>query len=140
MTKPPYDLRLLHHLSAVLSRHADQALQEQLGIGLSQYRIMLAVQANPRIQQRDIASSLAQTEASVSRQVKLLINQGLVESAVDPRDRRARITVLSPRGQRFAESAKAIFDKAHQPALDGLTAKQQKAFFEALHIMRSSAM
>ena len=31
---------LLHHLVALLARESDQILQEQLGIGLSQYKIL----------------------------------------------------------------------------------------------------
>jgi DNA-binding MarR family transcriptional regulator len=132
MSQTPTDLSLLHHLSTVLSRQADQALQEQLGIGLSQYRIMIAVQANPHIQQRQIASSLSQTEASVSRQIKLLIKSRLIKSTINPSNRRAHITVLTTKGLRFTETAQAVFAKSHQPALGSLNEKQQKAFFEAL--------
>ena len=136
MNQTSNDPSLLHHLSAVLSRHADQALQEQLGIGVSQYRIMMAVQANPHLQQRHIADNLNQTEASISRQIKLLVNVVLIESRFNPKNRRAHMTALTPKRQRFTESAKNIFAKSHQLALDSLSDKQQKAFFEALAVIR----
>ncbi|HXR49776.1 MAG TPA: winged helix-turn-helix domain-containing protein [Verrucomicrobiae bacterium] len=63
-----YDLmQLLDHVAATVAKQSDQVLQEQLGIGLSQFKILQVLQAEPRTPQREIARSLAQTEASISR-------------------------------------------------------------------------
>ncbi|HXR49712.1 MAG TPA: MarR family winged helix-turn-helix transcriptional regulator, partial [Verrucomicrobiae bacterium] len=58
---------LIQHLAAVMGKQSDQLLQEQLGIGYSQYKILMVLEWNPRVQQRTIAESLGQTEASISR-------------------------------------------------------------------------
>jgi len=45
---------LVQHLAAVMGKQADQVLQEQLGIGISQFRILMVLEWNPRVQQRTI--------------------------------------------------------------------------------------
>ena len=49
---------LLHHVSSVMGKQSDQVLQEQLGIGLSQYKILMVLEWNPRVQQRAVARDL----------------------------------------------------------------------------------
>src|ERR1035437_10244488 len=136
MDSTSHNSHLLHNLSFVLLRQVEQAMQEQLGIGLSQYRIMSTLQKDPYIQQRQIAKNLNQTEAAVSRQTKLLIKQGFIESTINPKNRRAHITILTSKGMRFTEMAESIFAKTHQSAMSGLGDKQQKALTEALDIMQ----
>src|ERR1700761_9456249 len=96
---------LIQHLAAVMGRQSDQVLQEQLGIGLSQFRILMVLEWNPRVQQRAIADSLGQTEASVSRQIKLLKSKNLLVSKIDPSNRRKHITAPTPLGMQLTEAA-----------------------------------
>lgn len=99
---------LLTHLAAVIGKQSDQVLQEQLGIGLSQYRILMVLEWNPRVQQKAIADSLGQTEASISRQISLLTQKGLLVSKPDPQNRRKHITTPTPRGMQLTEAANDI--------------------------------
>jgi DNA-binding MarR family transcriptional regulator len=99
---------LINHVAAVMGKQSDQALQEQLGIGLSQFKILMVLEWNPRIGQKSIASSLGQTEASISRQIKVLKSKGLLISKVDPQNRRKRITAPSPLGMQLTEAATDI--------------------------------
>ena len=71
---------LLQHVSSLLAKQSDQVLQEQLGIGLAQFKILRTLQTEPRTPQREIAFNLGQTEASISRQVKLMIADGLLQN------------------------------------------------------------
>ena len=63
---------VLQRLAFLLSKQSDQVLQEQLGIGFSQFKILMVLGWNPSVRQRHIAEKLEQTEAAVSRQLKLL--------------------------------------------------------------------
>lgn len=123
---------LLHHLSSVFTRDSDQILQEQLGIGFSQYKILTTLQDNPATQQRQIAINLGQTEASISRQVKLLYAKGLLTSRVDPHNRRAHRTALTPRGERITEAAQNVLKNYQQGSLEHMSAKQQSQLLELL--------
>lgn len=99
---------LMNHLAAVMGKQSEQVLQEQLGIGLSQYKLLMVLEWNPRVQQKAIASSLGQTEASISRQIKLLKAKNLLVSKTDPTNRRKRITAPSPLGMQLTEAATNI--------------------------------
>lgn len=99
---------MLQHLAAVMSKQSEQLLQEQLGIGMSQYRILMVLDWNPRIGQKAIADSLGQTEASISRQIKLLKEKELLVTQIDPHNRRKHITAPTPRGMQATESATEI--------------------------------
>ncbi len=106
---------LVQHLAAVMGKQADQVLQEQLGIGLSQFKILMMLEWNPRVQQRTIADSLGQTEASISRQVKLLQGKGLISVRHDPDNRRKHITAPTPIGMQMTEAATAIIRRSFGP-------------------------
>ena len=99
---------LIQHLAAVITRQSDQVLQEQLGVGISQFKILMVLEWNPRIQQRAIADSLGESEAAISRQVKLLKTKGLLLSKTDPGNRRRHITVQTPLGMQVTEAANDI--------------------------------
>src|SRR5690242_17413141 len=105
----------IEHVATLLARQSDQVLQEQLGVGLSQYKILLTLQHNPSIQQRQIADLLGQTEASVSRQIKLLKSKQMIASSVNPQNRRQHLTTLQPRGDRVLEAASRALQQYHAP-------------------------
>jgi len=115
---------LLHHVAAVIDKQSDQILQEQLGLGLSQYRILMVLEWNPRLQQKAIADSLGQTEASISRQIKLLKLKGLLVSRTDSNNRRRHITAPTPLGMQITEAATDILRRGFGPEFSNLGGSQ----------------
>ncbi len=130
---------LLQHLSFVLARQSDQILLEQLGIGFSQFKILMALQKSPNVQQRWIAERLGQTEASISRQIKLLQDLGIVVRVPSPENRRQHITRPTPKGERLTIKAMEVLNSYHGPMFDKLTVKQQQQLTEILSIMHEYA-
>lgn len=130
---------LLNHVAFVLGRQADQVLQERLGIGLSQFKIMRTLEGSPHIQQKQIAERLGQTEASISRQMKLLEEQGLLNNTVNPANRREHIIRLTPRGERYTEQAMEVLATFQAPVLDTMDEKQKASMIDMLHKMHSVA-
>lgn len=126
---------LLNHIAFVLGRQSDQVLQERLGIGFSQFKIMMVLRGSPHVQQKEIAESLGQTEAGISRQIKLLQARGLLQSVRRPEDRREHITTLTIKGERFTDEAMEILNNYHAPTFAGLSGKQQQTFMESLHVI-----
>lgn len=118
---PTHNLMYLtQHLAAIMGKQVDQVLREQLGIGLSQFKILMVLEWNPRVQQRVVAVSLGQTEASISRQIKLLEGKGLLLARPDPRNRRKHITAPTPLGMQITEAATAIIRRSFGPELAGM--------------------
>ena len=129
---------LLNHLAFMLSRQSDQVLQEQLGIGFSQFKIMMALKWNPSVQQKQIAERLGQTEASISRQIKLLHDKNLLNTRVGAHNKREHITNLTPKGERLTEKAMQILNNYHAPTFASLSVKQQQTLIEILNTMHDA--
>ncbi|SRR6266568_1816967 len=123
---------LFEHLSGIFARQSDQVLQEQLGIGLSQYKIMMALQWNPKVQQRKLAQALGQTEASVSRQIKLLHEKSMLLTKINPAEHREHITEITAKGLKVAHAARQAMADYHLPMLETLSEKQFKQLIELL--------
>lgn len=131
-------VNLMHHMVSLLSRESDQTLQEQLGIGLSQYKILTTLHEHPHIQQRMIASTLGQTEASISRQIKLLTEKGMLTAIPNPNNHREHLTDLTTKGLRMIEAAEKALENFHKQFLSGLPDKQQTQMLEQLESLHRS--
>lgn len=129
----------LHHLVSLLSRESDQMLLEQLGIGLSQYKILTTLHKHPHVQQRAIAGVLGQTEASISRQIKLLKEKGMLVSPRNPINRREHIADLTLRGLRVIEAAEMVLDSYHKTFFASLSDKQRQQLDDILSALHSAA-
>ncbi len=123
---------LIQHLALSLGHTNDQVLQEQLGIGFSQFKLMMVLQKMPHIQQKQIANALNQTEASISRQIKLLQDKQLLRTLVSPKNRREHINTLTPKGVRYAEEARRILGDYYQPMFAKLNDKDQEQLLKHL--------
>lgn len=126
---------LLQHVAMVVGRQSDQILQEQLGIGMSQFKILMILQRRPHIRQRQLADHLGQTEASISRQVKILHEKGMLTTQVNPASKRERLTVPTAKGIKITEVAREVMLQYYKPMFDLLSEKEQKQLIELLHKM-----
>lgn len=122
----------LQHLALLTHRQSDQVLQEQLGIGMSQYRILQALQSNPAVQQKHLATRLGQTEASISRQIKLMQDRSMVSVQVNPDNKREHQTALLLKGQRLLQEGTQVLARCHYPALQSLSASEQSKLLQLL--------
>ncbi len=129
---------LLQHTASLLAKQTDQVLQEQLGIGFSQFKILQTLQTSPKVRQQQIAFNLGQTEASISRQVKLMTQQGLLESRRNPNNLREHITVASAKGERVIEAALHVLAKYHAPSFNHLSDKQQEQLASTLQVLHDA--
>lgn len=123
---------LLHHVSTVVDRQSDILLQERLDIGFSQFKILLALKWQQGTQQKRIAEYLGQTEASISRQIKMLDDAGLVQSRVRPENRREHVTTLTAKGEKRITLAMEILNDFHAPIFARLNTRQQQQLHENL--------
>jgi len=123
---------LLQHTAAMMMRQSDQVLQERLGIGMSQLRILTILEQEPNTQQRKLADCLGQTEASISRQVKLMVGKGYLTVSINPKSKREHLTILTARGLKITQAAKDVLEAHNRPMTRQIGVKQQKALYELL--------
>lgn len=134
--KPTHNIGyLLQHLAFTMARQNDQLLQDRLKIGFSQFKILMVLQRNPYIQQKAIADALGQTEASISRQIKLMVDDGLLESRVAPENRRRHLTMPTSKGLQLTEAALDTLNRFHTPMFERLSDQQRQELLEILATM-----
>lgn len=127
---------LLHKVSKRLDRVSDQVLLERLGIGLSQFRVLLYLLNGDGISQSLVAETLGQSEPSISRQVRILQQKGLAVVRRNASSRRDRLVFLTQKGARLAEKSVAVLNEYHAPLFAELNQKQQAQLVETLRTMQ----
>ena len=123
---------LLLQTATSLARSSDALLFDQLGIGFSQFKILYVLQAKPHCRQKEIALELGQTEASISRQLKIMYEDGLIQVRQRPDNRREHITVLTKRGERVCAQAVMILNHHHNNVFSRLSQKQHRELLDCL--------
>ncbi len=117
--------------AAALSDHDNQILLNSVSIGLAQYKVLAVLVKKQSVTQKEIATTLDQTEASVSRQLSAMFDDGLVKSEPKKGDRRVHLISLTPRGKRIAKKAAGALTKANKEVFAKLS-RQQKNHLAAI--------
>jgi DNA-binding MarR family transcriptional regulator len=123
----------LLHLTYVLQQLSDDQLLAGAGVGLSQTRIMSVLNDSVPRSQRAIAHLLQQTEANVSRQLKVMHSYGLVSVVKSKSDARQRDVKLTTKGAHKYQMAVRVLAKQQNELLKLLDQKELKAFEHAAY-------
>lgn len=126
---------MLLHTASVLERQVDQVLQEQIGIGYSQYRILLFLTIYPKLKQRELAGHLGQTEASISRQAKMLLARQFIAPVSQTDSNRDHVLSITSKGTHVTEAGKKLLMTYLNPGLAKLDEKQRKQLLERMMIL-----
>ncbi len=114
----------LHRLTFILQRLSDENLQKKLGVGFSQFKLMIGLSKHPGCEQQELAMYLGQTEASISRQIRLMGDLKLIKAELDKNDKRRRRVVLTQKGKDTFEKAQKLLEYQHREVLKVLDDKQ----------------
>jgi DNA-binding MarR family transcriptional regulator len=131
----------IHKLAFLLEKRADESLKEQVGIGFAQYKVLEAIGRNMLAKQNLIAELLDQTEASISRQVKILERKNLITIGTVMGNKRARELSLTEPGEEMLRHCGEILDIAQAQIIGGLSYQEQQYFqqlFERMLIVARS--
>jgi DNA-binding MarR family transcriptional regulator len=129
---------LLQHLTSLSARHSDQFLQEQLGIGYAQFKILRIVGEGLPFKQKYIADVLGQTEASISRQIKLLMSEGYITAKKDPRNRRVHLIEITAAGEQIYRASLGVLGKYRSTLLNSMSDKKQQNLVDLLTDLHST--
>lgn len=94
----------LQRAALVISREFDDALRP-IGLTGRQWFVLSAVAEHGSLRLSALAKLLAKDHATVTANLGPLARRGVIGSAVDPDDRRARMIALTPDGKRLLERA-----------------------------------
>lgn len=128
---------LFQNVSSLLARYSDKALQKNIGIGYSQYKILSCLAMQNGLRQIDIAHLLGQTEASVSRQVKIIKELGMVKIIINPNNHREHLIEITSSGYLRYEKATSLLNNIYLPVFDRLSESQIMDFKKSLNTIQA---
>ena len=102
-----------------LARRFDEALRP-VGLTSGQFSMLMALNGPTPPSIGAVAALLAMDRTTLTANLKPLERRGLVETAVDPDDRRGRRLILTKAGHRTLQAALPIWKRTHRD-VDGLT-------------------
>lgn len=129
----------IQRLAFLLEKKADDALKDQLDIGFAQYKVLEAINQNSLAKQNSIAILLEQTEASISRQIRILQKKGVVKVTTVMGNKRARELTLSMQGEELVSQAVEVLDVAMSQVIGSLSYQEQRLMQELFERMLDRA-
>ncbi len=93
-----------------------------------QFAAMQALQANPGIEQAQVAALIAYDRATIGGVIDRLEQKGYASRVVSARDRRAREVRLTEDGARIIEDVLPIVQRLQKDILRGLNETERKQF------------
>ncbi len=108
-------IRPIMQLRACLDRVTSSVLRKKMGFGVSQFRILYVLANKPEMTQKVIADFWDVTEASVSRQIGILIKGGFAV-------KKGQSPTITPKGKKALDTAMrevtAAFEKIFKDIRD----------------------
>jgi len=100
-----------------LARRFDDALRP-LGLTNGQFSLMMSLNRPAAASMGSVAGLMAMDRTTLTAAIKPLERRGLVEIAVDPKDRRGRLMTLTPAGQVLLWAAMPVWTRLHATVED----------------------
>ena len=129
----------IHRLAFLLEKRADESLKTQLDIGFAQYKVLEAINQNMLARQNMVAEMLDQTEASISRQIKILHKKGLITVVTVMGNKRAKELSLTRVGEEIVRNAEDVIDVSQAQVMGGLSYQEQHLLQELFERMLGKA-
>lgn len=95
-----------------LARHFDEAMRPA-GLTSGQFSLLMSLNRPEPPTMGSVATLLAMDRTTLTANLKPLERRGLIETSVDPKDRRSRRLKLTPEGQARLAAATPIWQREH---------------------------
>ncbi|MEM7116775.1 MAG: MarR family winged helix-turn-helix transcriptional regulator [Chloroflexota bacterium] len=128
----------LSFISNKLSAGLSRLLREQYQIGLVEWRIMIALAREPKLQASQISKVANIDKGLISKSFKVLAKKELITLAPLPDEGRRRLARLTAQGQALYEEIWPVFAAREAKVLAGLDEKRREELFESLQILRAN--
>jgi len=96
----------------VLARRFDEALRP-VGLTNGQFSLLMSLNRPAAATMGSVAALLAMDRTTLTANLKPLMRRGLLQTAVDPADRRGRLLTLTDAGRSLLAQAVPIWERTH---------------------------
>jgi DNA-binding MarR family transcriptional regulator len=122
----------LTYLAGKISSGASAIYRPRFGVGITDWRIMAMLAAEPWISAGRICESTGLDKAAVSRSVGELEISGIVEVRPDKFDKRRQIIALTRKGLSLHDRVVKLAIAREQKLLEGFSVSERKTLLEYL--------
>ena len=129
----------MSRVQAKLNAQASRILREASGITLIQWRVIALVGAAGQTQSSKLSKDAALDKGLLSRNVKTLIEQGVLASRTDAEDHRVHILSLTDKGQAIFEKTLPVTRARQTQLREGLTDEELRVFHKVLDHLEIAA-
>lgn len=127
----------LTYLAGKLSSGASAIYRPRFGVGITDWRIMALLAAEPWIGASQICNATGLDKAAVSRCVRSLQGLGLVDIAADRQDQRKQLIALTANGVALHDRIVELAVAREQALLSGLSSADRESLLRLLiHLQR----
>ncbi|MGA8989312.1 MAG: MarR family transcriptional regulator [Rhodoplanes sp.] len=114
------------YLAGKISASASAIYRPRFGVGITDWRIMALVAAEPWISATRICAETGLDKAAVSRSVHDLAKSGLIEVRPDAADQRRQVIALTRKGIALHDKIVKLAIAREQKLLEGFSASERK--------------
>ena len=122
----------LSRVQAKLNAQANALLQSQSGLTLSKWRILALIGATGQTRLSELARIAALDKGLLSRNLKIMVGDGLVAAKQDDIDHRVQHLSLTPAGQRLFDNTLPKMRQRQARLRDALSPTELEAIYSAL--------
>ena len=122
----------LTYLAGKISASASAIYRPRFGVGITDWRIMALVAAEPWISAARICAATGLDKAAVSRSVHDLAKTGLIEVRPDAADQRKQVIALTRRGVALHDQIVKLAIARERKLLEGFSASERKTLLAFL--------
>jgi MarR family transcriptional regulator, organic hydroperoxide resistance regulator len=135
------DPSLIAAIEATVHRVLEKLGEELRDLGLTHGEInaLAALETDSGRTVADLQKATGQRASTLTGVLDRLERRGLVERRLNPRDRRSFTVDLTDAGARAAERVKAAFDALDRQALEAVSKRSAKGFFDVLDALDETA-
>ncbi|MCC7543395.1 winged helix-turn-helix transcriptional regulator [bacterium] len=123
--------KLLHRTTCLMDKAVDRALQDSVGVSLSQFLMLMQLDGGQQCQ-RELASELGVTPAAISRQVSMMVARGWIKKLEHDHDRRFEFLVLTTKGKRLYMRSVGAIEEVFAARYGDLDEQEQHAIYQSL--------
>ena len=121
---PDSEITWLLHRAAQRMHAVTGAAAEAHGLSLRDHIVLSALHKSPGLTQIELGRALGMDKSTLTSELDRLGRAGLLQRAVDPRDRRARVLELTPAGEQLCTAVATAAERAETEALHAFPAEE----------------
>lgn len=132
--------KIIYQIIGFVMKHRKvmQSYLNETGVYQAQHRLLMRIYHNPNVSQKDIATAMDVSPATIAVSLKKLEKGGYIKRETDMGDNRLNQITITEKGNRVVEQSKRIFESADKKIFEGFTDEEKRTLSALLDKLGSN--